>query len=169
VSSPLCASEAGWRSIGLRGGINDNRNEEDFEQYEGFATWNLPWSWQWDSGWALGTYIEANAGVLTADGESGFVGSVGPGLYISIKEMVELSMGINPTVISKDEFGDEELGGPFQFTSHIGLNFTSHIGLNVVFYDHYSLGYRLQHMSNAGFYDHNPGVNMHMLEVEYRF
>jgi hypothetical protein len=75
--------------------------------------------------------------------------------------MVELSMGINPTVISKDEFGDEELGGPFQFTSHIGLN--------VVFYDHYSLGYRLQHMSNAGFYDHNPGVNMHMLEVEYRF
>ena len=145
----------------MRGGINDNRNEEDFEQYEGFATWNLPWSWQWDSGWALGTYIEANAGVLTADGESGFVGSVGPGLYISIKEMVELSMGINPTVISKDEFGDEELGGPFQFTSHIGLN--------IIFMHHYSLGYRLQHMSNAGFYDHNPGVNMHMLEVEYRF
>ncbi len=76
---PLWGGEIAWRSIGLRGGVNDNRNDENFEQYEGFTTWNLPWSWQWDSGWALGTYLEANAGVLTADGESGFVGSIGPG------------------------------------------------------------------------------------------
>ena len=162
VSPPLCASEPGWRSIGLRGGINDNRNDENFEQYEGFTTWNLPWSWQWDSGWALGTYLEANAGVLTADGESAFVGSIGPGLYISgLKEMVEISMGINPTVISKHKFGDENLGGPIQFTSHIGLNF--------IFKHHYSIGYRLQHMSNGVLYEHNPGVNMHMIEVGYRF
>jgi len=161
ISQPLCAVEISWRSLGLRAGINDNRNDEDFEQYEGFSTWSLPWSWQWDSGWALDTFIEANAGVLTADGETGFVGSVGPGLYISIKEVVGISMGINPTLISKHDYGDDDLGGAFQFTSHIGLN--------AVFYDHYSLGYRLQHMSNAGFYDHNPGVNMHMLAVEYRF
>lgn len=161
ISQPLCAGEISWRSLGLRAGISDNRNDEDFEQYEGFTTWSLPWSWQWDSGLALDTYLEANAGVLTADGETGFVGSVGPGLYISIYEVVGISLGINPTLISKHDYGDEELGGAF--------NFTSHIGLNVVFYEHYSLGYRLQHMSNAGFYEHNPGVNMHMLAAEYRF
>jgi lipid A 3-O-deacylase len=159
---PLWGSEIDWRSIGLRGGINDNRNDEDFEQYEAFTTWKLPWLQQWDSGWVLGTYLEANAGVLSGGGTAAFVGSIGPGLYISgLKEVIEISMGLNPTVISKHKFGDENLGGPIQFTSHIGLN--------VNFAKHYSLGYRLQHMSNGVLYEHNPGVNMHMIEVGYRF
>jgi lipid A 3-O-deacylase len=75
--------------------------------------------------------------------------------------MVEISMGINPTVISKHKFGDENLGGPIQFTSHIGLNF--------IFNHHYSMGCRLQHMSNGVLYEHNPGVNTYMIEVGYRF
>jgi lipid A 3-O-deacylase len=162
VSPPLSASETAWRSVGLRGGVNDHRNDEDFEQYEAFSTWNLPWFWNWDSGWALGTYLEANAGVLSGGGDSAFVGSIGPGLYISgFREMVEISMGINPTIISKHKFGDENLGGPIEFTSHIGLNF--------IFDHHYSIGYRLQHMSNAVLYEHNPGLNMHMIGVGYRF
>jgi hypothetical protein len=31
------------------------------------------------------------------------------------------------------------------------------------------LGYRWQHMSNANIYDSNPGVNVHMLSLTYRF
>jgi hypothetical protein len=146
----------------LRGGVNDHRNDEDFEQYEGFTTWKLPWLWQWDHGWKIGTYLEANAGVLSGGGTAAFVGSIGPGLYISgFKDMVEISMGINPSIISKHKFGDENLGGPIQFTSHIGLN--------LILTNHYSIGYRLQHMSNGVLYEHNPGVNMHMIEVGYRF
>jgi hypothetical protein len=57
VPQPFRGGEIVWRSIGLRGGVNDNRNDEDFEQYEGFTTWKLPWSWQCDSGWTLGTYL----------------------------------------------------------------------------------------------------------------
>jgi hypothetical protein len=162
VTQPVCGGEIAWRSIGLRGGVNDHRNDEDFEQYEAFTTWKLPWFRQWDSGWALGTYLEANAGVLSGGGTTAFVGSIGPGLYISgLKDMVEISMGINPTIISKHKFGDDNLGGPIQFTSHIGLN--------IIFNHHYSIGYRLQHMSNGILYEQNPGVNMHMLEVGYRF
>jgi hypothetical protein len=162
VSPSLTAGETTWRSAGLRGGVNDNRNDEDFEQYETFAAWQLPWLWQWDSGWAVITYLEANAGVLSGGGESAFVGSVGPGLILSgLKGVIEIPLGVNPSVISKHKFGDENLGGPIQFTSHIGLN------LN--FADHYSIGYRLQHMSNAVLYEHNPGVNMHMIEGGYRF
>jgi lipid A 3-O-deacylase len=70
-------------------------------------------------------------------------------------------MGINPTIISKHKFGDENLGGPIEFTSHIGINFN--LGR------HFTIGYRLQHMSNAVLYEHNPGLNMHMLEAGYRF
>jgi hypothetical protein len=162
ATQPLSANEIIWRSVGVRAGVDDNRNDEDYKQYEGFTTWQLPWSWQWKSGWALNTYLEANAGVLRAAGESAFVGSIGPGLYISgLKHKIDISMGINPTYISKHEFGDENLGGPISFTSHIGLNFN--------FTRHFNIGYRLQHMSNGVLYKHNPGLNMFMIEVGYRF
>ena len=159
---PLFGDEIVWRSIGLRGGVNDHINDEDFKQYEGFSTWKLPWSRQWDSGWTLGTYLEANAGILRGGGESAFVGSVGPGIYFAgFKEKIEISMGINPTIISKHKFGDENLGGTIEFTSHIGLA--------LYFTRHFGIGYRLQHMSNAVLYEHNPGLNMHMIEMHYRF
>ncbi len=159
---PLFGDETGFRSIGLRGGVNDHINDEDFKQVDGFSTWSLPWSRQWDTGWALGTYLEANAGVLRAAGKTGFVGAIGPGIYITgFNEKIEITMGINPTVISRHKYGDENLGGPIAFTSHIGfaLNFTRHL----------FIGYRLQHMSNAVLYEHNPGLNMHMIEIGYRF
>ncbi len=162
ATQPLSGNEIDWRSIGLRGGVDDNRNDEDFKQYEGFSTWKLPWFRQWDCGWTLGTYLEANAGVLRGGGESAFVGSIGPGIYISgFEEKIDVSMGLNPTIISKHEFGDEDLGGPIAFTSHIGFNFN--------FSRHFGIGYRLQHMSNGVLYDTNPGLNMHMLEMGYRF
>jgi len=159
---PLSANQIVWWSIGLRGGVNDHINDEDFKQYEGFSTWKLPWSRRWDSGWTLGTYLEANAGVLRGGGESGFVGSIGPGIYFTgFEEKIDIFMGINPTIISKHKFGDENLGGPVEFTSHIGF------GINLT--RHFAIGYRLQHMSNAVLYEHNPGLNMHMIEMSYRF
>lgn len=41
---------------------------------------------------------------------------------------------------------------------------------NVVALDrHLAMGYRWQHMSNFVFYDENPGLNLHMVEIGYRF
>ena len=158
----ISASEVVWRSIGLRGGVNDSGNDEDFEQYEGFAVWNLPWKWQWESGWTVGTYLEANAGVLNGDDTLAFIGAIGPGIFITgIDGIVEISMGINPTIISKHKFGDENLGGPVQFTSHVGLN--------IIFFNQIHIGYRFQHMSNARIYEENPGLDTHMIELGYRF
>ena len=151
-----------WQMLGLRGGISDNRNDEDFTQYEGSAIWNLPWSWNLASNWSLTTYIEANAGLLKRGGESAFVGSIGPGIYFTgFKDKISILMGVNPTVISKHTFGDEDLGGPIQFTSHIGIDFN--------FVRHFAIGYRFQHMSNFVFYDSNPGLNLHLIEIGYLF
>ena len=171
---PLVAMLIGWfvflspaiafdlNMLGLRGGLSDHRNDEDFRQYEAFATWNLPWSWRPGQGWNLATYLEVNAGLLKGDGNSGFVGSIGPGLYLKgLRDKISLSLGVNPTIISRHEFGDEDLGGPFQFTSHIGIGL--HLTRNLV------VGYRLQHMSNLVFYDANPGLNLHMIEIAYSF
>ena len=151
-----------WQTIGLRGGISNNSNEEDFKQYEGFATWNLPWSGDLAFNWSLIAYLEANAGLLNGGGESAFVGSIGPGIYFrGFRDKIRILMGINPTIISKHEFGDEDFGGPFQFTSHIGIDFN--------FVRHCAIGYRFQHMSNFVFYDSNPGLNLHMIEISYLF
>ena len=159
-SSAVLASD--WQMIGLRGGISNNRNDEDFKQYEGFATWNLPWSWDLGSDWMLATYLEANAGLLKGGGESAFVGSVGPGLYFKgLNDKISIFLGVNPTIISKHEFGDEDLGGPAQFTSHISIDYNFATSL--------AIGYRFQHMSNFIFYDTNPGLNLHMIEIGYHF
>jgi hypothetical protein len=70
-------------------------------------------------------------------------------------------MGVNLTVISEDTLSEDDFGGPIPLTSHIGLNcnFTRRL----------MMGHRLQHMSNAGLYDPNPGVKIHMPAIEYRF
>ena len=36
-------------------------------------------------------------------------------------------------------------------------------------YNGMSLGYRFQHMSNAGLYNRNPGLNLHMVEFAWWF
>ena len=148
--------------LGLRGGISDHRNDEDFKQYEAFGIWNLPWAWTLGSDWALVSYLEANAGLLRGGGDSGFVGSIGPGLFFNgLNHKIRIYLGINPTVISAHEYGEEDLGGPFQFTSHIGIGFR--------FTRQFTIGYRWQHMSNLVFYEENPGLNLHMIEIGYNF
>jgi hypothetical protein len=156
------AQDSGWNALGLRAGIDDGRNDEDLTQFEAFALYDLPWNWKLGSDWQLATAVEMNAGALHGGGDTAFVGSAGPALsLLSPAKTFVLLAGINPTVISEDNIGDEELGGPLQFTSHIGLSYT--IQQRLIF------GYRYQHMSNAGIYSANPGVNMHMLEIGFRF
>ena len=158
---PGNAGDGKWNTAGIRAGINDSRNEESFSQYEACATFSLPWKWKSGSEWIVGSFIGANAGAITAD-DNAFIGSIGPGIYIMTPaESFVLSAGIYPTYISRSKFGKEDLGESFQFTSAAGINFN--------FLQHITIGYRLQHMSNAGLADQNPGVNTHMIEVGYRF
>lgn len=162
ILSAAWAADTGWDSAGVRAGIDDGNNDEDFVQVEAFGRFGTPWFWGSASHWRLGMYLEGNAGVLNGAGDNALVVSAGPGIYLKTPgDRIAVWLGINPTVISSASFGDENLGGPFQFTSHAGIEFN--------FARHFSIGYRIQHMSNAGFYDHNPGLNLHMLQLGYRF
>lgn len=150
-----------WQAGG-RLGFDDGRNDEDFSQAEVFAAYLLPLSSVRDRSLSFAISLEGSAGVISGGSTEGFVGAAGPGLAVGAwDDRLLLKAGVSPTVISQDQFGDEDLGGPVQFTSHIGLALRVHRRLSV--------GYRFQHMSNAGLYDHNPGLNLHMLEVFWRF
>jgi lipid A 3-O-deacylase len=74
---------------------------------------------------------------------------------------VTLEGGISLTALSRFEFPDRDLGGWFEFTDHAGLNW--HINKQ------FTVGWRYQHMSNAGFYKRNPGLNLQMLSASYTF
>jgi hypothetical protein len=56
-------------------------------------------------------------------------------------------------------FNNFDLGGTLNFKSHIALNVSPNKKIN--------LGYRFEHISNAGLYEKNPGVNFHYIEIEY--
>ena len=162
TAGPLGAEELSRWQAGARLGFDDGRNDEDFNQAEVFFVrlWPLPSGEA--SSVSVAISLEGSAGVISGGSTEGFVAAMGPGLALSFwDDRLLLKAGVSPTVISQDNYGDEDLGGVVQFTSHINLAARVYEGLNV--------GYRLQHMSNAGLYDKNPGVNLHMIEVSWRF
>jgi hypothetical protein len=159
---PGRAEETNWTAVGFRVGISATEQRGDFTQYEVFATYGLPWSWQPASTWALSTRIHFSAGALRGGGETGFIGSVGPNIALSmVGGHILLDGGISPALLSKHEFGQEDFGGPVQFVSHVGISFK--LGTNL------GVGYRFQHMSNASIYDQNPGLELHVFELSYWF
>jgi hypothetical protein len=150
-------------TVGFRGGVSEGDvDDEDFQQYELYINYVLPWRWQSTGGWFLNTHLNGTAGALRGAGETGFIGSLGPGIAVGKAGIpVVLAIGVSPTVLSKDHFDDAELGGKFHFTSHLGVFFQ--LG------QRWELGYRFQHMSNAGLKKTNPGLDMHMFQLGYRF
>jgi lipid A 3-O-deacylase len=155
------AGENNWNTAGIRAGFSDQSTEKYFSKYQAYAAFSLPWKWRSEKGWILGTFIEINAGVVTSEGNA-FVGSVGPGLYLMTPgQGFAIVGGVYPTYLGQSKFGTEDFGETFQFTSEIGFN------LN--FCRYWTVGYRFQHMSNAGIASENPGLNTHMLELGYQF
>ena len=168
VAGLLVATASGWagefriESAGIRSGFHEPGGSDSFRQTEGFANWNLPWHWDLGRAWELRCRLDLTAGCLTGEGENGFVGTIGPSLVLEQGRFpLVLVGGVSPTVLSRDTFGSTDFGVPFQFTSHVGLR--CHLG------SHFDVGYRFQHMSNAHLSDHNPGLDLHMFTLGYRF
>ena len=156
------AEEQDSMAVGFRGGFSATDGDEDFEQYEVFATYGLPWSRELTPGWFVGTRIDFSAGALRGGGETGFIGSIGPSIALSmVHGLILLSGGLSAAVLSEHQFGQENFGGPVQFVSHVEISFKLSANLGV--------GYRFQHMSNASIYNRNPGLELHMLELSYFF
>jgi len=110
----------------------------------------------------VSTRIHLSAGALRGGGETGFIGSVGPSVALSmVRNLILLDGGISAALLSQHEFGRENFGGPIQFVSHAGITFK--LGANL------GVGYRFQHMSNASIYKRNPGLELHLLELSYFF
>lgn len=137
--------------------------ESYLHQLEGFAVYQLPWELRARSGFGAATRFGVTAGMLKGNGDYSFIGSAGPGFTLGKTGFpLELDLGISVTFLSYDTFGRRDYNGQVQFSSHGGVNYrlTKRIGL----------GYRIQHMSNAGMNGcRNPGLNLHLVGVTWYF
>jgi Lipid A 3-O-deacylase (PagL) len=148
--------------VGVRGGSSFESDAGEFQQADLFAAKYLPWLWGSKDRLTLKPRWEASVGFLHDDGQQGFVGTTGPVIELRVGKLpVTLEGGISLTALSRFEFPDRDLGGWFEFTDHAGLNW--HITKQ------FTVGWRYQHMSNAGFYKRNPGLNLQMLSASYTF
>ncbi|HYG22391.1 MAG TPA: acyloxyacyl hydrolase [Verrucomicrobiae bacterium] len=158
----VAAGEIKGLGVAVRGGTSLNDRTETFRQVMGAVEYDLPWRWDLGRGFQLQSRGDLGAGWLKGERQDGFVGTLGPSALLTRDDFpLSFETGSSPTYISRHHFGNRDFGGPFQFTTHAGLNWdvTGHV----------RFGYRYQHMSNAGIYRRNPGVNIHMLSLSYRF
>jgi hypothetical protein len=155
------AAESLWKSVGLRGGFSDTPTSSSLYQYELFAVYQLPWELRARSGWGVSTGIDVSAGFLSDEGDYGFLASFGPVFGVGKPGFpLELTLGVSAGILGRDTFGKHDYNGKVQFLSHAGLDYR--------FTRSFGLGYRIQHMSNAGLNGHrNPGVNLQLLSVNY--
>lgn len=163
VCFPLQAASA-WQmsAAGGRFGFSSEGGTRDFTQTEAALELLLPWHKTSDSGWQIETRLDFSAGILHARDDQAAIWTLGPSVQIGRGGFpLVLDLGVSPTVLASDRVGGRDFGRHIQFTSHAGLLWDIHGMVR--------LGYRYQHMSNASLGDHNPGLNLHMFTVGFRF
>ena len=156
------AADMRFESAGLRLGVGHGHDDVAFVNYEAFGKAALPWRWNWGSQWGLQTGLDLSAGVLQRNSEAGLIVQSGPCFTIGSRSFpVAFEFGSNLTLLSRHHFREKDLGCFVQFNSYAGLQ--ARLG------EHVGLGYRIEHMSNAGLGEPNAGLNLHVCALSYRF
>jgi hypothetical protein len=163
VDTPLMA-------VGVRGGISikgesplGEQMREDFVGGDLFGLFRLPWSWYSASGWGVGTRLITSAGAMSALEKVALVSSVAPVVALGTRDgRFTIDAGLGGAIISAHQFGRHDLGGPFQFVATAGAS--------VVPVGRIGFGYRFQHYSDGTIFGtHTRGVDLHMIELTYRY
>lgn len=74
-----------------------------------------------------------------------------------------LEAGLGVHLLSKVHIGTRNLSSSLQFGTHAGL------GIRFGQSEQFELGWRIEHLSNAGLHEPNPGINFSMMRFGYRW
>lgn len=149
--------------FGIRGGadVSEHNLEENYQAAEVYFLKQLPWRTTLGEQTILTSRFDTGITYLEGGGDESGMLAVGADLVLGLWDgCIEFEVGFRPTWMFGHEYGGDDFGGGLQFTSHVGA---------AINWQEVILNYRLQHTSNAGIYDHNPGLNMHLFGVGYRF
>jgi len=140
------------------------QQKEDLRSYDVAALFRLPWySLMGHGNWKLGTRFITSFGVIEGAGSSGVIATLVPDLALSgWNGLISLDLGAGVGLLSRTKFGFQDFGGPAQIVATVGITFAP--------FTHGYAGFRLQHLSDAGFYGSDAlGVDMYLLEIGYKF
>jgi hypothetical protein len=169
IPSPSIAGHLALESLQLRGGLSGGsplgeEQTEKFYQGDSALTARLPWEWEVGSGWLFRTRALGSAGVLRGAQDTAGIFTVVPlDLAFGRKDgLVTIDMGGGVALLTRQTFGMQDFGGPFQFVWTFGI--TSR------FAGPFGLGYHFQHYSDATLYgSQSRGTDLHLFEVIYWF
>lgn len=130
--------------------------------------------WNWDKRWSIGQswnatgFWEANLGYWDGDGagaKSLWDIGITPVFRLSPNgSNFFLEGAIGAHFLSETRINNRRIfGSSFNFGDHIGFGWT--FGEK----NRYEIGYRLQHLSNAGLSDPNDGINFHQIRFGYNY
>jgi len=137
----------------------------DFAFWEVFGAWS-PEGWYWDlsESWRFRVGITTGIGALRDDSNDlAFFFHAGP-----IIELVHRRTGIRivgrsePAYMSRHNLGGQDLGEDFEFVSSIGIFWTPPT-------THWTTGVAIQHISNGGISNINPGTEHLVFSLAYAF
>lgn len=149
--------------VGLRGGFDAGWSslDENYKAGELYFLRGLPWGARLIKNTTLSTRFDLGAIYLEGGDDEGAMLAAGVDLVLGFwDDRLELEAGFRPTWMFEHEYGDDDCGGGLQFSSHAGVT---------LIWQPLTASYRIQHVSNAGIYDKNPGLNLHMFGLGYRF
>jgi hypothetical protein len=149
--------------IGVRGGADESGHnlEEDYIAVEIYLLKQLPWGVRIGEKTTLTTRFDMGVTYLEATDDEGCMLAAGVDLVLGLwTGSTEFEIGLRPTWMHDQEYGEDNYGGGIQFTSHVGL---------AINWQPMVLNYRFQHTSNGSLYNANPGLNLHMFGMGYRF
>jgi len=170
ICMPGFADDTTLISIGPRIGFTGKtplmgkQQKHNFHLADVAAVFRLPWSRPvGESPWNLETRLITSVGSLAAVGEYGVMATIVPCLALSgWDRLVSLDVGVGLGFFSRDNYGNQDFGGPVQIVATAG------IVVNPI--PHGYAGFRVQHFSDAGVYGPNSlGVDMYIVEAGYRF
>jgi lipid A 3-O-deacylase len=161
-STPSSGASFRLDSVGVRGGSSLVDGSSSFNETQGFVNCSLPWLWDLGKEWSVQPRLDFSAGWLGNRSKDAVIGTIGPTLVLRRERLpFSLEAGTGPTLLSRHNFPSSDLGSAVQFSTFVGLNWE--------FARHWSVGYRFDHISNAGISSPNPGLRMHLFSVSYRF
>ena len=148
--------------FGFRVASADGGKFDGLTQQALFIDFRLPWQWSPWPDVSASPKLVLEAGRFNQGSENRLFASLGPTLRLASDRWrvpVFVDLGLSPTIIDGSSFGDQDFGTSFNFTSHIAL------GLRFGRTKNHVVKLRLQHISNSGIDDVNPGVNMIGVDV----
>jgi len=156
----LAAEVPAWE-VGLRGGMEATGSDEHYKAGEIYLLKALPLRAETGGGPVLAR-LDLGVGALEgAHDDKGYLVAVGGDLvWVPGAGPLELEAGFRPVWLSDHHLGEDDYGGGLQFMSHVGIA----LRLSPLVFS-----YRYLHMSNAGIYSENDGLNLHLFGVGATF